>query len=124
MPYVPEHNRTQPPETPGDLNYQITNYFVNGPTTVPQSEANRWLSDLIGSYIERRFTGRFTYTVINEVMGVLSCVLREMSRREWRGTPHQTWVRIVLQEFAASWYTNVAGPYEDLAIARNGDVFP
>ncbi len=77
MPYIPREQRgAHPPITPGELNYYVTKCC--------------W------DYIVR--SGGMSYSVLNEVMGVLECAKLEMYRR-------------------------IGAPYEDKKIAENGDVF-
>lgn len=80
MPYIKQEDRlgvsVMIPETPGELNYLLTR--------------------VIQDYIDER--GGVSYTIINEVVGVLECAKLELYRR-------------------------VAAPYEDSACNRNGDVY-
>jgi hypothetical protein len=79
VPYIVPGERHEPkPVTggPGDLNYTITR--------------------LCDAYICAR--GGVSYTLLNEVIGVLECAKLELYRR-------------------------VAAPYENKALARNGDVY-
>lgn len=81
MPYIKTKDREllgegAAPDNAGELNYTITKLLLN--------------------YLQRKGT---SYAVINEIMGVLSCVGREFYRRH-------------------------AAPYEDQKIDENGDVFP
>ena len=81
MPYIKEKDRKllaegAAPDNAGELNYTITKLLLN--------------------YLQRKGT---SYAVINEIMGVVSCVGWEFYRRH-------------------------AAPYEDQKIDENGDVFP
>lgn len=80
MPYIKQEDRLAVPdmipETPGELNYLFTK--------------------LILEYIDER--GGMSYTVVNEVVGVLECAKLELYRR-------------------------LAAPYEDEKIELNGDVY-
>jgi len=79
MPYIKKEDRERArinPMNPGELNYAIT--------------------ILINNYMEDR--GGVSYTVINEVIGVLECAKLELYRR-------------------------LAAPYEDKKIEENGDVY-
>lgn len=83
MPYIPQVCRESidyfgwDAETAGDLNYVITR--------------------IVDDYLKDD-EGFFTYTHLNEVIGVLECVKLELYRR-------------------------VAAPYEDRKCAENGDVY-
>jgi len=80
MPYIKQEDRlgvsVMIPETPGELNYLLTR--------------------VIQDYIDER--GGVSYTIINEVVGVLECAKLELYRR-------------------------VAAPYEDEKCDENGDVY-
>lgn len=80
MPYISQEARNElaqgkAPENAGELNYTI--------------------SRLLLDYLDRQ---GLSYTRLNEVMGVLSCVGQELYRR-------------------------LAVPYEDKKIQENGDIF-
>ena len=78
MPYIQPEQRTalygRPPCTAGELNYKITQIII--------------------AYLQKPFS----YTEINEVIGVLECVKLELYRR-------------------------IAAPYEDEKCKINGDVY-
>jgi len=80
MPYIKQEDRlgvsVMIPETPGELNYLLTK--------------------VIQEYIDEQ--GGVSYTIINEVVGVLECAKLELYRR-------------------------VAAPYEDERKEENGDVY-
>jgi len=58
-------------------------------------ELNYVISSLVGEYIQRKGE---SYTTHNEVLGVLTCVQLELYRR-------------------------LTGPYEDVKLKENGDIF-
>lgn len=79
MPYIPKYRRSEfsqfgTPESPGELNYII--------------------SSIIKNYIGETYS----YSTINEVIGVLECAKLELYRR-------------------------IAVPYENEKIEENGDVY-
>ena len=80
MPYIKQEDRLSTSvmiaESPGELNYLLTK--------------------VIQEYIDER--GGVSYTIINEVVGVLECAKLELYRR-------------------------IAAPYEDEKCEENGDVY-
>jgi len=80
MPYIKQEERlaipSMVPESPGELNYLITKLLLE--------------------YIDEK--GGMSYTVVNEIVGVLECAKLELYRR-------------------------LAAPYEDQKCEENGDVY-
>lgn len=117
--------------TPGDLNYMITRRllgFVEWYRTVPPEAGIAALQEdieaLIGRYIEQHGA---SYTTYNSIMGALDCCKREWCRRtnqqrKWLEPGRRAAVDCVKQK-AKAFYAEVVGPYEDLKIEENGDVY-
>lgn len=120
MPYITQDARIEidagrKPLSPGELNYVITKAllrFINNETLDPQ------LDDIITDYVKDRIP---TYTLYNEVMGVLECVYREFKRRT--ENIYRYHIADIINTTQANFYTYVVAPHEDLKMKENGDVF-
>lgn len=124
MPYVNTEARQRimdggRPYTPGELNFCITNYLANECATVEYDKAKAHVRLMVNRYIEDVHQDRLTYAAINDVVGVMCCAAYEAVRRD-----AAEWIWDLLFDLADNWYIDNGGPYEDLAIARNGDVYP
>lgn len=121
MPYIAPQARKEIaegrwPQTPGELNYVIStelwkwcknrNYIVD-------------LETIITDYCRPKLP---SYTLYNEVMGVLECVYREFIRRDIT-KDHRFHVATRIHILQTMLYTKVVGPYEDTKKTINGDVF-
>lgn len=116
MPYITQTARKMiaeggPVETAGELNYAITRHFLNHDVGLAKALDN--IRREISRYINYRGV---SYEVINNVVGVLECVRREVKRR--RGQDCQ-----VFSTIANEFYDAVAAAYEDQKIQQNGDIF-
>ena len=123
MPYIKamDYGRaTRTPSTPGELNYAITCkaivYLEGGSIAAFASQA----LDLCKSYITRH---GLSYTIGNEVLGVIACSGLEVIRR--CGTTEAAFeVTETLADIGGHIYDTILAPYEDGKIKENGDVYP
>ncbi len=99
------------PKTPGELNYILTVRVVENNFSLE----GVW--DLMTDYIERK--GK-NYTVLNEVMGALTCCYLEMDRR---AKPLAIRYGDDFGTLAGRLYADIIAPYEDIKIKANGDVY-
>ncbi len=117
MPYVKQEWRkflidgSSFPEDPGPLNFCITTSMVNH--TFNEDE---WFGKL-EEYVHIK--GK-SYTVLNEIMGVLICAWFEVRRRDYT-----LWTEYSdrLEKLAKRFYAEVIAPYENIKIKENGDVY-
>lgn len=124
MPYVADSEKTRMkdggrPYKVGELNFCITNFLVNECEDVEYHVAKAHVERIVNDYVDNVYSGRLTYAAINDVVGVMCCAAYEAIRRD---AAEGVWD--LLFDLADSWYQENAGPYEDIAIARNGDVYP
>jgi len=124
MPYVASGARERIldgglPYTPGELNFCITNYLVNECEDVDREDAKAHVRKMLDHYMVEVHKDRLNYAAANDVVGVLCCAAYEAVRRD-----AAEWIWDLLFELADQWYVEQVGPYEDLAITRNGDVYP
>lgn len=114
MPYIKEHTRemaASDPVAPGELNYALTKRALGC-----HGHLLRSLREIVDTYVLHEHADVVRYDVINEVIGALTCAGMEARRRGYSDAPF----KIVAQD----WYDEVAASYEDLCIAKNGDVYP
>lgn len=117
MPYVKQEDRkylVDDPsiaEDPGPLNFCITTSIVNHTFNEDQ-----WF-DRLKQYV---YIKGKSYTVLNEIMGVLTCAWFELRRRDY-----SLWIEYDyrLKELAKRFYAEVIAPYENIKIKENGDVY-
>jgi len=127
MPYIKsvDYGRaTRTPITAGELNYAITLNIIDTlhPETgsIAYTEFYGRVTKLCDAYIVRR---GLTYTIGNEVMGVLTCAGLEMIRR--CGETGAVWrLMDMLAKISSHIYYDILAPYEDGKIKENGDVYP
>ncbi len=86
MPYIPQKRRAE----------LKTDAWLSGRRAEDVGELNFCITTLVLAYLEKQ---GIRYQTLNDVVGVLGQVDRELNRR-------------------------VIVPYEDLALAKNGDVYP
>lgn len=117
MPYVTPAARdellTRPPATPGELNYTITLELLR------ENPSESAVMQMCMVYLAGK---QPSYTLYNEVMGVLECAYHEYQNR-MRGTPTYH-VASVIQQVQVRLYNEVIFPYEQIKCQENGDVFP
>lgn len=123
MPYIlaSDYDRAAHlPATPGELNYAITLKAIAHMEGGSLGEFYGQALRLCDSYINRR---GLSYTIGNEVMGVLACSGLELMRR---CTDDQAADRItsMLANIGVHIYGDILAPYEDGKILQNGDVYP
>lgn len=118
MPYVKQEARYALdhgglPTTPGELNYVITKIAIKRRNFL--IDMRREIRDAVLSYIG----DKASYTLFNEVMGVLECARFEYLRRVgWDPFINATFVEL------KDWlYGGMIAPYEDKKIQENGDVY-
>jgi len=121
MPYVKQGDRkylrqylidgSGIPEDPGPLNFCITTSMINH--TFNEDE---WF-DRLEEYVHIK--GK-SYTVLNEIMGVLTCAWFELKRRDYALSTEYDYR---LERLAKRFYDEVIAPYEDIKIKENGDVY-
>ncbi len=121
MPYVKQGDReylrkylidgSSVPEDPGPLNFCITTSMINH--TFNEDEWFNRLEEYV--YIQGK-----SYTVLNEIMGVLICAWFEVKRRDY---PLWTEYSDRLEKLGKRFYDEVIAPYEDIKIKENGDVY-
>lgn len=124
MPYIKREDYARAARLPisaGELNYAITFKIID------HLETDSSLLDfyvqalkLCHSYINRRGEN---YTVMNEVIGVITCAALEMLRR-CGDTPAVGRTAETLADVANRIYAGTLAPYEDGKIHENGDVYP
>ena len=117
MPYIREEDRiaviTRGPIISGELNYVITKLAIKFKDT-PMT-----LRVFIKKSILQYLGERQSYTLFNEVMGVLECARFEYLRR-------MGYDLLVNESFLAleKWlYFDIIAPYEDKKKEENGDVY-
>ena len=81
------------------------------------------IADILHKYIldaEKR------YARLNDCEGAVMCATFEFIRRNPYRMPPEVLKRILSLaiDFCAEWYAIYCIPYEDLAIKKNGDVYP
>lgn len=120
MPYVPTHRRvvldgtTEGPQTAGELNYLITSQALSALCT------DEMFRNFVIREIKRFWDALRSYQSANDVVGALACSVMELQRRE---VSEKVSSRIeILLRLQREFYFSVVGPYEDKAIARNGDL--
>ena len=124
MPYIKSTDYARAarlPITAGELNYAITLKIIE------HLETGKSLIGFYGqilklceSYINRR---GLTYTIGNEVLGVIACAGHEAMRR-CGDTQTVNWITAMLASVGNHIYDNILAPYEDGKIIENGDVYP
>lgn len=124
MPYIKREEYARAarlPITSGELNYAITLKIIEH-LTLGSSLLGFYGSVLkiCISYLNRR---GLTYTIGNEIQGVLTCAGKEALRR--CGSPLAVnRVTEMLAGVGDHIYDNFLAPYEDDKIKENGDVYP
>lgn len=111
MPYITKQSREElkgrDPLTTGELNYLICKTAHSGGQ----------INDIFRVLDRYKKTELTSYAKLNDMMGALDGARRELMRRG-----KQMSARTV--EYAQSdFYRETVGPFEELAINRNGDVF-
>ena len=123
MPYIKsiDYGRaTRTPVTPGELNYAITLGIIMFLEGGSLATFHLRTLDLCKSYINRR---GLSYTIGNEVVGVLSCAGLEAERRCGPSFAVNL-ITTVLTSVGKHTYDFSLAPYEDGKIKENGDVYP
>lgn len=120
MPYIDQTRRivlnvTHAPETPGELNYLISDLLAKFGDSSTGAELTRRIFRYIVRYT---FSVGWNYKAINDVIGALECSRRELVRRGAYSPRSQ----VILQKIQTEFYDKHAAPYEDKAILRNGDL--
>lgn len=124
MPYIKSADYSRAanlPLTPGELNYAITLVAISHldrRLTTPTFRAQTMT--LCHAYITRK---GLSYTVGNEVLGVLACAGLEIIRRCGKDNVVMALISL-LEEVGDHIYDDLLAPYEDLKIIENGDVYP
>ena len=119
MPYIKQDarhefafNENRWAKTPGDLNYVCTMALgMYG----PGEPADTIIKEFIKHYID--FKG-VSYQTYNDIMGVLTCMICEITRRI--GLVPE--VVNYLSKIATDFYKDTVVPYEELKIKENGDL--
>jgi hypothetical protein len=117
MPYITQDERKQialgkPPSTPGQLNYVITRLVI-------ESSIGTLKAHIIEEILLYSNGKPQSYTLFNEIMGVLECVIKEYRRR----VCFDVYIDSVFEVLKEEFYSQYVGPYEDKKIEQNGDVF-
>lgn len=123
MPYIRQERREvlnnmskyNPPQTPGELNYQFTQAMIYSETKKTLDQAFATFS--LGYILEKELG----YATINDIMGALICAGAEWAART--GKSH-CWQTDALKDYMAWFYKDIATPYEKDKRAKNGDVYP
>lgn len=119
MPYIPQERRDALARDPhplvaGELNFIITRFLLScSNNSLAQSQIIQW----IYAYWDKKPC----YQTANDILGALECAGLELLRRNPTG--RRTLSRMqILTHVKSSFYLVIVGPYEDTAIARNGDL--
>lgn len=120
MPYITQDRRreltagrhTHAPETAGELNFLMTLVLISG---ISEEYVIGRINALAFNYIKDR---GLSYQIINDILGAMFGANAEYHRR----TGSSMWTE-TMQVLMASFYREVAAPYEDTKIAANGDVY-
>lgn len=122
MPYItmdrrPPIDMGETPKNAGELNYCLTMTILRSrdPVSLPskiETKCREYLAD-----------AELRYQRINDVLGALSGAWREYRRRAKTSPVVKAEVRDMLEAIADKLYRDIAGPYEDKAIAKNGDCY-
>lgn len=129
MPYIKSEDyerASKEPAVPGELNYAITMKaiaYIRGDIASSDGFAID-ATVLCEEYLQR--VG-LTYTNGNAVMGVLSCALRELTRRFMENPEVDPLIDRIgneIRQIEDHVYNDLIAPYEDTKIEENGDVFP
>jgi hypothetical protein len=118
MPYITQDERKQIAlgkkiETPGQLNYVITDIVLRLKDS-GRIVMKAFIKDVILTYLN----GRASYTLFNEVMGVLECARFEFLRRKG----YDAYIDQIFLELK-NWLYSFVAPYEDRKKEENGDVY-
>lgn len=125
MPYIKQENRTLIdskkvyPRNAGELNYAITQCFIQQPVGIPVLSFANSIKKLVIQYIR---TNGLKYQQINDVIGALNGVWWEARRR--LGETDQ--VNLLFEAITLvedNFYHAVVGPYEDEKIQENGELY-
>lgn len=122
MPYIkPEARAAVETErsvrTPGELNYSLTAFAIELKDDMPRLHAAIRLT--VASYLIEKGYPTFNYALLNEVIGALMCASMERARRIGKIDA----AAMELSDACADFYKEICIPYEDKAIAKNGDVY-
>jgi len=98
-------------QTAGELNYAITRHFLD--KSIGVAEALNKIRREAEHYVT---SNGLSYGTINDVIGALECIRREVKRR--RGFDVA-----LFSSIADEFYDAIAAPYEDEKIQTNGDVY-
>lgn len=119
MPYIKQNarqefafNLNRWAKNPGELNYVCTMAVgMYGPS----ESATTVIKEFIQHYISHKGVSYQTY---NDIMGVLTCMICEITRRI--GLEHE--VVQYLSKLSTNFYKETVVPYEELKIKENGDL--
>ena len=126
MPYVTQQRRVELracpiPKVAGEVNYLLTLALIRA----YRSSSFKWLgkatSDLIMRYWNE--ADKQCYQTINDILGAIDGAKREFKRRTVASDIELHLVEKQLNLALNAFYSKIAGPYEDDAIIRNGDVY-
>ena len=119
MPYIPQDRRFNldvgsNPDNPGELNYLLTMTALE--SELPQKDSlYSSLMAIVRGYVEGML---LDYSLINEVVGALTCAKLEYCRRK-----KTVELDAVFDGVLVDFYLAIAAPYEDKKIKENGDIF-
>ena len=109
------HDPRDWPKTSGELNFYITTRALQ-PLDFPDEYFQRLITDVIQHY----WQDTTRYQTANDIVGAIECAVMELQRR---GVGEFVASRsAILLRLKREFYFALVGPYEDTAIARNGDL--
>lgn len=121
MPYIPQDRYLEGahrPATVGELNYVMTCHAIG--YVLKHGLRYEHLNHVIGSFEQA------IHSDDEESMSGLAITIRNAARNFWNNQPDllKTGVAGAIKCAQMEFYRRVVGPYEDKAIAKNGDVYP
>jgi hypothetical protein len=104
------------PETAGDLTYELHVRALAQPAALDRAAFSRAVTDVVEGFLPE--VPRFAD--LCAVVGACNCCAYEVLRRR---PGHESWCAAdELRDWCDDFYRDALCPYEDKAIARNGDV--
>lgn len=120
MPYIEQSARRrmdsdQDPRDAGELNYAITQHLLNTSEDMLEMAVEHEVQRFLAFKRTKRDN---RYSDYNDALGALDGARREYERR--RGGDGKL---VILEWVAKDLYATVIGPYEDIKIKQNGDIY-
>lgn len=104
----------------GDLNFAIIMFFLsNNFLELTPQERYDWIYNACRHLVRNQGSG---YQAHNDVMGVLTCSMREFRRRFADMDHRYVLIKTLIEVVSDDWYDNEIAPYEDEKIEENGDI--